>query len=225
MMRQQRRYLLLYFFIFLTLPFNVNAKLYVITNDVNIREGKGTTYAVLGVVKKGTTVDISEINGAWGKMVYNNKDGYISAKFLQETSENSKSSDKEKNDSHGKSFWTIVIIGGLILLGAISKGASSNGNKGSVRSEGYSNSRVRVNSSIEKNQHWYMCKNCSSKVQKAKMPTSLNCSASTFHQWTDLGEVGDKAYNCKNCGTTVYTNKRPTSLNCPYSTFHNWTEL
>jgi uncharacterized protein YgiM (DUF1202 family)/GH24 family phage-related lysozyme (muramidase) len=52
------------------------------TADVNMRKGAGTSYSVITVIPKGTTVTLSNnSNYNWGKVSYNSKSGYISSSY------------------------------------------------------------------------------------------------------------------------------------------------
>ena len=54
------------------------------TGNLNVRKGAGTSYASIGVLKKGTKVEIvkKESNG-WYKIKYNNSYGYVSGKYVK----------------------------------------------------------------------------------------------------------------------------------------------
>lgn len=73
--------------------------------------------------------------------------------------------------------------------------------------------------------YWFQCKNCTTTIKKDSSPSTSNCSKSSFHSWTKLGELGDINYNCKHCGTTVQTKSSPSTSGCPSSSFHSWTKL
>jgi len=71
----------------------------------------------------------------------------------------------------------------------------------------------------------YLCKKCGTLVKSANQPSSLGCPAGSAHQWSNLGDVGDKNYQCKKCGTLVQSKNQPSSLGCPKSSAHQWTKL
>ena len=54
------------------------------TGNLNVRKGAGTSYASIGVLKKGTKVEIvkKDSNG-WYKIKYNNSYGYVSGKYVK----------------------------------------------------------------------------------------------------------------------------------------------
>lgn len=215
---------------FTVLAFGQDFK-YVNTETLNIRENAGKQYNVVGQVNKGDKVTtISESNGWTEIETENGTKGFVATKYL---SSDYQSGHNDNNKE--KSPWiSILIVLGILgyavykvknffsgLFGGSSTSSSSS--KSQPRTE--TSRQSSTFSSKSKPLHWYHCKNCNIKIEAGKQPTSLNCSAESFHRWTDLGEVGNQAYSCKNCGTTVYTNKQPTSLNCSRDTFHRWTKL
>lgn len=56
------------------------------TANLNFRSGPGTTYPVLGVIPKGTTVNVISESAGWAKFVYSGKTGYASSYYLQKVS-------------------------------------------------------------------------------------------------------------------------------------------
>lgn len=58
------------------------AQNYVTTANLNLRSGPGTSYAILAVIPKGTTVSVESISGGWGKLTYAGKIGYSSMTYL-----------------------------------------------------------------------------------------------------------------------------------------------
>ena len=53
------------------------------TGYLNYRTGRGTSYPIIGVIPKGTTVQVSDLKNNWYKVVYNGKTGYASATYLK----------------------------------------------------------------------------------------------------------------------------------------------
>lgn len=207
-MRKKLLYLTLFFNI---LVFSQNTQ-YVNTELLNVRSGAGKNFDVVEKVPKGEKLNILSENGNWSEVqLENGNKGYVNSKFLSDT-QNSKTS--KKTDSN----WPILLIAGIAFLSWLFGGSKSKTSSNNSTQRKPKPVRIKPN-------HWYHCKNCNEKIQASKMPTSANCSNSTFHRWTDLGAVGDDAYNCKNCGTTIYTDKMPTSANCSRQTFHRWTKL
>ncbi|EKT3964903.1 SH3 domain-containing protein [Flavobacterium psychrophilum] len=191
---------------------------HVSASELNVREGAGKNFNVTTKVTENEKVTIISEQGKWSEIeTENGQKGFVSTKFLS-------NSVTETNSKSGKSdsILHIIVIGFLLFL--TYKGRNiiyaifgpSNGNSRSTQSS--YKPKIKAN-------HWYHCKNCNIKIEGSKQPTSQNCSNSTFHLWTDLGEVGNQAYSCKNCATTVYVTKQPTSQRCPRETFHRWTKL
>lgn len=62
-------------------------KAYYATTDaekgLNVRTGAGTTYKILGVLPYGTKVKILEEKGKWGRIVYNDKAGWIALQYTR----------------------------------------------------------------------------------------------------------------------------------------------
>ena len=50
---------------------------------LNVRTGAGTTYKILGVLPYGTKVHILEEKGKWGRIVYNDKAGWIALSYTR----------------------------------------------------------------------------------------------------------------------------------------------
>lgn len=62
------------------------------TDNVNLRKGAGTSYAVITVVPNGTTMNISDSsNSSWAKVKYNGNTGYLSKTYVNVYFKTSKS--------------------------------------------------------------------------------------------------------------------------------------
>ncbi len=60
------------------------------TDNVNLRQGPGTSYAILATVPRGTTLTILDnSNTGWVKVTYNGKTGYCSRQYMEVTSSES----------------------------------------------------------------------------------------------------------------------------------------
>lgn len=59
---------------------------YKTTDNLRIRKGRGTNYATLTTIPKGTTVTVSDIKDNWGKVTYKGKTGYSSMKYMTKVS-------------------------------------------------------------------------------------------------------------------------------------------
>lgn len=215
--------LLTFLFLLITfLAFGQQTK-YVDTEELNIRAGAGTKYEVVDKISQGQKVTVLTEHGKWSEIeLENGTKGFVSTRFLSDTETSSSSNKSDKKNS-----WIgYVLVIGFVLYGLKKLfGGSSSSSNNSTRREPRTETTRQSSQPKVKPLHWYHCKNCNEKIQASKTPTGLNCSNSTFHKWTDLGEVGNDAYNCKNCGTTIYTTKTPTGLNCSKATFHKWTKL
>lgn len=58
---------------------------YVTATSLNVRSGAGTSYAKLGLLKKGTAVTVTGEGGGWYKIKYNNKTAYVSKVYISKT--------------------------------------------------------------------------------------------------------------------------------------------
>ena len=56
----------------------------VTTDDVNMRAGPGTGYAVLLTLPAGAPVDVQGCDAGWCRIVYRGRLGYVSQSFLDE---------------------------------------------------------------------------------------------------------------------------------------------
>lgn len=203
--------------LFTTLTFGQETK-YVNTEELNVRSGAGSKYDVVQKLSQGDKITVVSTKGKWSEVeLANGTKGYVSSKFLSDSSTSKPSTSSKKSPWLG-----YILVIGIILYG-LNKVFKFFG--GSSNSGGSSPRQTRVQTPKIKPLHWYHCKNCNIKIEAERTPTAHNCSNATFHKWTDLGEVGNQAYNCRNCGTTVYTTRTPTAHNCPRETFHKWTKL
>jgi len=53
-----------------------------VSTNVNLRQGPGTTYPILGAIPGGTSVDIAGCSGEWCQVTWQGKSGYVIAKSL-----------------------------------------------------------------------------------------------------------------------------------------------
>ncbi len=56
---------------------------YITTGALNLREGPTTSTPVLTSIPKGTTIEVTEVNGKWGKTTYNGKTGYCGLSYTK----------------------------------------------------------------------------------------------------------------------------------------------
>ena len=80
--------------------------------SLNVRSGAGTSYKIIGSLKKNTTVNVTSVTKGWGKISYNGKTGYISlfAQYVTKTS-------KSINNYTEKSISTENKMGRMELYG------------------------------------------------------------------------------------------------------------
>jgi hypothetical protein len=218
----------------LNLAIMAYAKSYVTTQDINIREGAGTEYTVLGKLKKGSTVDVIEVTGVWGKISYQNKEGYVSAKFLDEVSEKSSVLPDDKNKGSNSSTILIVVV--LVILLFVFRKSPVLRYFAPVLTNlvSSSNRQNTSNSSSRTTQRsipifWFGCEKCGTTIESAKTPNTLGCPSDQhkFHRWNKLAESGEINYQCDKCGTLINSTKQPSTLGCPSDQhkFHRWNKL
>lgn len=62
---------------------------YIVTADsLNVREGAGTSFPVLGTLSKGDEVEIQKFNESWGRIDLGGKEGWISISYLRSADQN-----------------------------------------------------------------------------------------------------------------------------------------
>ena len=71
----------------------------------------------------------------------------------------------------------------------------------------------------------YQCKKCATLLQSGKQPNNAGCPSGSFHQWSNLGDVGSTNYQCKKCAVLVQVNRQPSGAGCPEGSFHQWSRL
>ena len=54
----------------------------VVTSNVNVRSGPGTSYGVIDVVQRGQQVDVQQCQGSWCYIAKPGPDGWVSANYL-----------------------------------------------------------------------------------------------------------------------------------------------
>ena len=59
------------------------------TDSLNVRSGPSTSYSIVGNLTKGTKVSVISESGGWSKILYNNKECYVSSRYLDAESSNS----------------------------------------------------------------------------------------------------------------------------------------
>ncbi len=66
-----------------TIPSEYVTGIYETTGSVNLRQLATSSSSLLATIPKGTTVTVTEVNGTWGKTVYNGKEGYFGLKYAK----------------------------------------------------------------------------------------------------------------------------------------------
>ncbi len=54
---------------------------YTTTDNLRLRAGAGTDYEGLDIIPKGTVITVTEIDGEWGKTIYDGKEGWVCLKY------------------------------------------------------------------------------------------------------------------------------------------------
>jgi uncharacterized protein YgiM (DUF1202 family) len=206
---------------FLLLTFQVFGQdyKYVNTETLNIREGAGKEYNVVGQVNKGDKVNSLSESGSWTQIeTETGLTGFVATKYLSSTADEPKSSDKKD------SSWVSI----LVVLGIIGYGLYKIKNFFSGLFGGSSsNSSSHRTPSREPILKWYYCAGCRTTIKQASTPRNSNsCINRDFHKWQELGKVGDKNYQCSKCGTTIQTTDTPKNYNsCVNRDFHKWNKF
>jgi uncharacterized protein YraI len=71
----------------------------VATGGVNVREGAGTDYDVIGTLAKGEIVEIVDCGGGWCEINDDGDEGYVSAAYLALLGDDDE--DDDDDDDHG----------------------------------------------------------------------------------------------------------------------------
>ena len=102
---------------FLLPTFLLYAQTYVTKQDVNVRKGAGVKYETLGIIHKEETIEVLETTGIWGEINYEGSDGYISTKFLLNSSEvNVSNPEHTSQNSIGVWKWMLVALVIVLLI-------------------------------------------------------------------------------------------------------------
>jgi SH3 domain-containing protein len=208
-------------FVLLFIVQRVDAKLYSATQDIKVRKGAGTKYPSIGTLKKGENIVVDETRGDWGKVTFEEKDGYVPLNSMTDVVDDTPPPPVEQPDTDDElGTKTLVQIGVVILV--------------LLALQQYHNFRSRQQSKAgypadDKPKHkpvyWFYCISCRQKVNADKQPTNHYCPKAEDHTWINLGEAGKQNYHCRHCGVTVRTKKAPTTKECPGGTVHTWTDL
>ena len=203
-------------------------KSFVTTEDVNIRKGAGTDYDEVGVIKKGTTIDVTDIKGTWGKVEYEDVKGYVSTKYLD---------DEVTAPSTGKTNWLVIAIsvlagGGIVFFilkrVAIAKALASK--KEELLKHAHMPALPQMPHIHSDGLSWYCCEHCSAVAKSIGTPEeSLGCpnDKGKPHTWHKLAELGETHYQCEICGILINAHKQPATAGCykDVGKLHKWEKL
>ena len=169
------------------------AENYTASQDLNVRMGSSSSAEVIGQITKSTVVDVTSIDGNWGKINFQGKDGYVSMKFLDKVVTESNSGEQTTTSTHTSSSsstgtWFIVIIIIIIMLyfrnTSLVKllfGAAG----GIVKNAANSNSASNKSSNMIKKVA-YRCHYCGTihRIDERDTPSiGANCKNGKTHDW------------------------------------------
>ena len=69
------------------------------TNSLNVRSGPSTSNSIVGKLSKGTKVSVISDSNGWSKILYNNKECYVSSRYLDSKSSSSDNSNNNSSNS------------------------------------------------------------------------------------------------------------------------------
>ncbi len=186
---------------------------YVTRSDTKVLASKDLHAKVLGQLGKSSVIEATEADKGWYKTHYNGTDGYIQAKYLQETGV--LPAEEESNDGN-----TIYIFGGgaLALIAIIA---------GAVYRYAPKKKKRKKNLIITPQMivHWYQCRHCSVYIQKSSEASLTGCEKAHAHHWIKLGEVGEHKYICKKCSTIINLVSEPAADGCKGGEQHQWRKV
>lgn len=88
---------------------------YISTSDLNLRDGPGTSYDPVGVIKKGDTVTLLDNSESyWAELEFQGKIGYSARKYLERI--DTIEEDTNEPEEESSSAWLLLGITGLILF-------------------------------------------------------------------------------------------------------------
>lgn len=161
------------------------AQSYFTKQDVNVRSGAGSNYEILGVVPKGEKIEIMDISNGWGRISFQNNEGFVSMNYLEYDSNTSNAVketevENKKNKSSSPSWITFfVVITILFMLRNIQPFKLIFQIIGRLLKVSLTDDKNTSNSSKPK----ILCKKCGWE----QTPSTLNpgnCNAGGKHDWT-----------------------------------------
>ena len=100
----------------------------VVTADVlNVRSGASTNNSIIGSISKNAKVEIISTSNGWHKIKYNNTTGFVSAEYINTSSNNPTSGNNNSNSGNNNSSNNTVISTGVVNADALNvrSGAST----------------------------------------------------------------------------------------------------
>lgn len=212
----------LYLLVCLLIALPLHAKLYTATQDIKVKKGAGNKYVTIATVKKGENIEVTDIKGGWGKLTYDEKEGYIPVRFITDvvTDDTPPPAPEAPDTDDGINTQTLIGLGVIVLILL-----------GLQQYHNFRNKRKSAGAPADEDKpkhkpvYWFYCISCKQKINAEKQPTNHYCPKADDHTWINLGEAGNINYYCKECGIQVRTKKEPSARNCPGGSTHTWNDL
>ncbi len=98
------------------------------SSSLNVRNGAGTNYSIIGSLKTNDTVEILEMLNGWYKIKYNNSIGYVSSQYISITATETPDNNTSNNSNNNSSTTTQTIIGKVTASSSLNvrSGAGTN---------------------------------------------------------------------------------------------------
>lgn len=184
-------------FLFLTLQVFGQDYKYVNTETLNIREGAGKEYNVIGQVNKNDKVNTLTESDSWTQIeTETGLTGFIATKYLSSTADETKSSDKKDS-----SLFSILVVLGIIGYGLYK---IKNFFSGLFGGSSTPTRERRTEKPKPKPKQKYICKHCGYENENLGTLTFFSCQRSPTKKHQPLEGGVKEIYSCKHCG---YQNK------------------
>jgi uncharacterized protein YgiM (DUF1202 family) len=166
----------------------------IVNADVlNVRSGASTSNSIIGLLNENATVQIISTNNGWHKIKYNNTIGFISAEYINTSSDNS-------NSGNGNSSTEDTVISTGIVNADVLNVRSGASTSNSIIGLLNENSTVQI---ISTNNGWYKIKfnNTTGFVSAEYINTSSgNSNSSTEDTVISTGIVNADVLNVRSSG-------------------------
>lgn len=200
---------------------HLNAKPYVTTQDVNVRSGAGTNYELLGTIKDGTTIEVTDIKGTWGKVSFSGTDGYVSTQYLKDEAE-----EAAPAKSKGNSTTIIILLSvavAALLAFILRKQIAAALSKSAEKVE----DAVHTITEVQESTYWYNCNQCDAVKESLDTPPAAGCTNTKKgpnHNWFKIAAAGPTHYQCQKCGILITSTKLPEAQGCSRGPdpLHSW---